>query len=419
MSRDYFIHDAGGKRHVSEIELPLAVGGKDRRGLILPGAAADQLFAFIALSDGHAYIQPAGENEIIFHNNERLTASAWLKSGDRVVIGDVMVSWEVQGDKVLIDVLHQPDIHQPQPPVQAPPGQPAARNDELPVHAEKLDHSDGGKRRKYLIAFVSILLLAATYLLLTISVVIKVEPTPDTLAMNGFPPPLNLWSTRLALPGTYSITASLPGYAALQEEVEIRRGGSANLSYLLVELPGLVSIKAIPNVPMHVFVDNVEVLLNKEGKAELTRGTHQIRIETERYLVVETEIEVKGYNEEQTLELTLLPAWAVVAMNSEPEAADVLVDGKAVGKTPLEIEVLQGQHEILFEKEGFKPVKITQLVSAGNDITVDKIKLYPVDGQLTVNSSPVGASVMLEDKYLGVTPLSLNVNANLQQTLRL
>ena len=64
MSRDYFIHDAGGKRHVSEIELPLAVGGKDRRGLVLPGAADEQLFAFVALSDGHAYIQPASENEV-------------------------------------------------------------------------------------------------------------------------------------------------------------------------------------------------------------------------------------------------------------------------------------------------------------------------------------------------------------------
>jgi len=419
LSRDYFIHDAGGKRHISEIELPLAVGGKDRRGLVLPGAADEQLFAFIALSDGHAYIQPASENESIFHNNERLTASAWLKSGDRIQIGEAMVSWEVQGDKVLIDVLQQPDIHQPQPPMQPPPGQPASRNDELPVHAEKPDHNDGSRRKRYFIVFVSVLLLAAIYLLMTISVVIKVEPTPETLEMNGFPPPLHLWGTRLALPGTYSISASLHGYKPLQEEVEIRQGGIANLGYALEELPGLIDIKTIPDVTRRVFVDNAEVTLNMAGKAEVTRGTHQLRIETERYQVFETEIEVRGFDEEQLLEATLVPAWAVVTMSSEPEAVEVMIDGKAVGQTPLEIEVLQGQHEILFEKEGFKPLKIAQTITAGDDITLDTVKLSPLDGQLIISSSPEGASVMLEDKYLGVTPLTVDVNANLQQTLRL
>ena len=419
MSRDYFIHDAGGKRHISEIELPLAVGGKDRRGLVLPGAADEQLFAFIALSDGHAYIQPASENEIIFHNNERLVTSAWLKSGDRVQIGEAMVSWEVQGDKVLIDVLQQPDTHQPQPPMQPPPDQPASRNDELPVHAEKLDHSEGRRGKRYLIVFVSALLLAAIYLLMTISVVIKVEPTPETLEMNGLPPPLHLWGTRLALPGTYSITASLPGYKPLQEEVEIKRGGIANLNYALEELPGIVNIKTTPDVTTRVFINNAEVDLNKAGKAEVTRGTHQLRIETERYQVFETEIEVRGFNEEQLLEATLAPAWAVVTISSEPEAVEVLVDEKAVGQTPLETEVLQGQHEILFEKEGFKPLKISQIITAGDDITLEIVKLSPVDGQLIVSSSPEGASVMLEGKYLGVTPLTVDLNANLQQTLRL
>jgi len=418
LSRDYFIHDAGGKRHVSEIELPLAVGGIARRGIILPGAADDHLFAFIALSDGHAYIQPASENEVIFHNNERLTTSAWLKSGDRVQIGESIVSWEVQGDKVLIDVLQQPDIHQPKPPLQPPPGQAASPNDELPVHTEKAGHGDGSKRRRYFIIFVSVLLLAAVYLLMTTSVVIKVEPEPATLKMNGFPPPLHLWATRLVLPGQYSITATLPGYSPLQEEIEVERGGTTSLSYVLIELPGLLSINTTPNATFKLYVDNVENILNQDGKAELARGNHRLRIETERYQVFETEIEVEGYNRAQQLEVALLPAWAVVSISSVPEAADVLVDGETVGKTPLETEILQGQHEILLEKDGFKPMKIVQSVTAGNDITLDNIKLSPVDGLLSVNSSPEGASIMLEDKYLGVTPLTLNVNANLQQTLR-
>ena len=419
MSRDYFIHDAGGKRHVSEMELPLSVGGKARRGIILPGTADDQLFAFIALSDGHAYIQPASDHEVIFHNNERLTASAWLKSGDRIQISESMLSWEVQGDKVLIDVVQQPEIHQPRPPEQPPPLQKASRIDELPVHAERVEHSDVSKRRRYFIILVSVLLMAAVYLLMAASVVIKVEPEPATLKMNGFPPPLHLWGSHLVLPGKYSIRATLTGYSPLQEEIEIERGGTTNLSYVLTELPGLLSINTIPKVALKVYVDNVEAKLNQLGKLEVERGIHHLRIETERYQLFETEVEVKGYNQVQLLEVRLIPAWALVSISSEPEAADVLVDGKIVGKTTLETEILQGQHEILVEKEGFKSFKIVQSFTAGDDITLDAIKLSPMDGQLSVSSSPDGASVMLEDKYIGVTPLSLDVNANLQQTLQI
>ena len=64
-------------------------------------------------------------------------------------------------------------------------------------------------------------------------------------------------------------------------------------------------------------------------------------------------------------------------------------------------------------------MKLAQTITAGDDVTLDTVKLSPLDGQLTVSSSPEGASVMLEDKYLGVTPLTVDVNANLQQTLRL
>ena len=182
------------------------------------------------------FSQPA-KTRSIFHNNERLTASAWLKSGDRIQIGEAMVSWEVQGDKVLIDVLQQPDIHQPQPPMQPPPGQPASRNDELPVHAEKPDHSDGSRRKRYFIVFVSVLLLAAIYLLMTISVVIKVEPTPETLEMSGFP-------TAIALVGYSSGTAGYLfhfGFSArdinrFKRRLKSGSGGVANLGYALEEL---------------------------------------------------------------------------------------------------------------------------------------------------------------------------------------
>jgi hypothetical protein len=59
LSRYYFIDDARGQRRLNESELPLQVGGKTLGGIVIPDVGDEELLAFIAISDGHAYIQPA------------------------------------------------------------------------------------------------------------------------------------------------------------------------------------------------------------------------------------------------------------------------------------------------------------------------------------------------------------------------
>ena len=140
MSRYYFIDDARGQRRLNETELPLHVGGKTLGGIVIPHAGDEELLAFIAISDGHAYIQPAEDNHNLFHNNELLTDSAWLKSGDRVQIGESILSWEVKGDKVLIEVQRQSSIHRPRPPQQAPPEPARPNHNELPVTNDETGH---------------------------------------------------------------------------------------------------------------------------------------------------------------------------------------------------------------------------------------------------------------------------------------
>ena len=55
-----------------------------------------------------------------------------------------------------------------------------------------------------------------------------------------------------------------------------------------------------------------------------------------------------------------------MTFNSEPDGATVIVSGKAVGKTPLTVEVDKGKNQALvFEKDGYKPFT-TQLSTTLN-----------------------------------------------------
>ena len=77
MSRIFYIQDVRGERR-----------------------ADDSVMAYIALADGHAYLQPADPSYPLFHNHQRVTESTWLKSGDQLQIGEAVLVWTVKGDQV-------------------------------------------------------------------------------------------------------------------------------------------------------------------------------------------------------------------------------------------------------------------------------------------------------------------------------
>jgi len=417
LKRDYFLYDAAGQVKLDELELPVRVGGVKFDGIVIPGIEDNQLIATIALADGHAYIQPAESAPAVFHNDERLTDSAWLKSGDRVQIADSILSWDIQGDRVLISVQpHQVDIGQLRPPKQAPA---APANDSLPV-PEKGPVGNSHKRlRRSVIGFVSLLALIVAYLLMATSVVIKVEPGAATVGLKGFPPAISVGGSHLVLPGTYKLNISSPGYAPQTIELDIDMGPPVNLSYELAELPGLITIDTRPMVELQLFVDGVETTASAQGLFEIDRGAHRLRVESERYLPQHLEIEVEGYGAEQAFELVLEPAWAVVMINSSPDGAEVLVDDASAGSTPLQAEILQGQREIRLQKPGFKTVTVFRTVEAGKGFDLGEFQLEPVDGELTVRSQPVGASILIGGKFLGTTPQTLELAAETDHQLQL
>lgn len=418
MSREYFIQDASGRHKFTEQELPIRVGGKKHAGILLPGVAADKLLAIIALDAGHAYIQPADADSNIFHNDECLLDSAWLKSGDQVQIANSMLSWEVQGDRVLINVQpHKLDISKPRPPKQA--RQATVPVDNLPVSEKPPPPAVHKGVKRSLIAFVSVLLLLAVYLLTATSVIVKVEPASATVDFKGFPPAISFGGARLMFPGTYDLSISAAGYADLQNSLELKFGAPLNVNYELSELPGLILLNPDPEVEIQLFSGEDQLALNPRNQYELARGSHSLTLKSDRYLTQQLDVEVAGFGAEQTLAFTLEPAWATLSFSSVPAAAEVLVDGVVIGNTPLQAEVLQGQHEFVVRKPGFKKVTQFHTVEPGIDVNLPEIQLEPADGTLVLSSSPAGASILIGDKFFGKTPQTLKISAETEHRLSL
>lgn len=92
--------------------------------------------------------------------------------------------------------------------------------------------------------------------------------------------------------------------------------------------------------------------------------------------------------------------------------ATVEVDGKVVGTIPLEdsFALLPGTHTIRLYKRGYATLTETFEVPAGGTVELE-LDLLPFAGVVKVQSNPAGASVKVDGKVLGVTPLDEDIPA--------
>jgi hypothetical protein len=101
------------------------------------------------------------------------------------------------------------------------------------------------------------------------------------------------------------------------------------------------------------------------------------------------------------------PNVGTAVLESEPPGAAVLIDGKNVGETPLTTELPVGKHIVDFRRQGVTrsiPIDVAKGRSTSTRIewTVKRV------GTLSVQSEPKGATVVLDGKERGATPITLD-----------
>jgi formylglycine-generating enzyme required for sulfatase activity len=418
LSRLFVVQDARGERQLDEQALPLSVGGKTAGDIEMPGVPADHVVAYIAAKDGYAFIQAADQTSLLFHNHERLSGSHWLKSGDEVQVGDAVMSWTVQGDMVMIATRTQPLAAAVTPATDTPTLLPPKRA--VPeITAHRPPRGTHRKLRWAVFGVFLLLLLISAFVLLATPIAVEVVPEPEQQAIHGFPPTVKIGKRRLALPGHYTVQASRQGFRPLQADIEVSRGGLQTFTLALVELPGRIHFQLQPNVDYRVYVDEAPLPTTADGVTEIAAGTHQVRIETDRYLPVIAQLEIAGRGKVQQFTYPLQPGWADVTIRSEPSGVQVNIDGVLRGVTPLVTEVMEGQHTLELSLEKYKTVSMQRAFTAGTDVQLDNIVLSPADGRLAISSDPAGATISVAGVFHGTTPATLSLASTKQHTVRL
>lgn len=134
----------------------------------------------------------------------------------------------------------------------------------------------------------------------------------------------------------------------------------------------------------------------------VTPGYHEIKLQLQGYLDYEETIYV---TRDMLLNINLQTAEGALVVFSEPSGADVYIDGRYYGRTPITIQRIPvGRKIVTLKMSGYADWSEDVLIETGQISQVNAV--LKLAGTLQVSSSPSSARVYLDGKDLGTTPLS-------------
>jgi len=423
LSVELILREPLGERRLAAGDFPLSLGGAGS-GVILPGAGG--VLAWLGLHDAQLFLQPSGAAERVLHNGTPVTDSVWLRAGDVLDVGSGRLKLSLeQGQRVLEVLAGGADNATAPPEPDATPAVAGAADDDeagiepVAFRARPREAAAGRKlpwRGLAVTAALVLLTAVAAAIFTSVPVQVAIEPAAERVAFEGGWPGISFGDRYLLRPGQYRLVAEREGYVPLDVPVEVTRERGQRLAFTLAPLPGRLEI-ALP-VRGAVRIDGRDAG-EAPGTFELAAGRHTLVIDTERYLDFTAEVEIEGLGKLQRLEPELTPAWARVAISSEPGGAELSVGGEARGRTPVEIELMAGSHRVELRAAGFKPWVSDVQVQANEPLSLGPIRLGVPDGRLAISSSPSGASVSVGGAYRGRTPVEIDVRPDVPQVVTL
>ena len=414
------VREALGERRFAAEDFPLAFGGVGSS--VLLAGSREGAEAYVGVHEDQFYVQPAHDAEVLL-NGMRVGQSSWLKPGDIINVGKARLRLTSDGDAAVIAVEDGSAGNITAPPVITHDARLHGDEDAEPIAAVRFRPATATVNargfsikpgRVVLGIFAAAILAVLWFIFTAVSIGVSTDPQAALVRVEGGLLTVPISGRYLLRPGEYTLRATYAGYAPSESTIKVSAEPNQTFALQLAKLPGTLRV-AVPEKAL-ITIDG-KVSGNAPGDFKLAPGKHTIALAAERYQPFQDSVEVEGAGKVQAYEPKLAPAWGDVTITSEPAGAEVLVEGKSRGVTPLTTDVLAGNRPIELRLAGFKSWTTDIQVKAQEPLAVGPIKLGLPDAKLALRSDPPGANVSVSGVYRGQTPLELELRPEMTHAI--
>lgn len=201
----------------------------------------------------------------------------------------------------------------------------------------------------------------------------------------------------------YNVRVMTPGYEPVETRLDFRRKHSADVPlFRLVRSKGALEIRSEPP-GANFSLRSEDGHVSREGVtpqtlADLPTGKYSIVAHHGDWEMRDT-VDVQRND---TANKSFAFVTALAKITSEPSGADISVDGKIRGRTPLRLDLPVRIHELTAHLGGWPDEQHQLNVTAqGNNA----VHFVFANGSVKITSAPGGATVTSQGKELGQTPL--------------
>ena len=147
-----------------------------------------------------------------------------------------------------------------------------------------------------------------------------------------------------------------------------------------------------------------------KGSYLVPPGHYQLQVQAKGFAPARMPVNI-GRVSQQRIVVALEKLPGSVSFDTGGVAATLSVDGTARGKLPGEYELAAGTRELLVQAPHYIEQRVRLEVEGGGAQQSVKVKLEPLFAKFSVTSTPAGATVLVDDRELGRTPLETELDA--------
>lgn len=211
-------------------------------------------------------------------------------------------------------------------------------------------------------------------------------------------------------PGAHSVSVRADRYLPFADVVQIPGLGRQEQLYVQL-VPRWASVEITSEPSGATIYAGAERVGETPATLELLEGTHQLSVVREGFAAWDGTVEAEANTDRALPTIRLQPANAKLLVNSIPRGANVTVDGRYRGQSPLSLALPPGiDYEIGLSKAGYGSAsrRVRLQAAASESITVD---LSARTGTLTVNVQPADATVYVDGAPRGTGSTTLELSA--------